>query len=434
MTTIDADALRAEVIRELFDLRGEAYAARGGGFDVDLHPLFNALRDEAPIHPGTPGELVGYDGPSDFPGLPMPDRPHFTVFDFDTCKQVLHNQVLFSASEHEPGTPEYENQSIILFMDGRAHRRLRGLVQPAFMSSREGWWVDNWIADTVDQMVGLIESHGRADLNVEFFAAIPLLTICRSYGVGVADALEIRRGVLAEYAGLETMRRLLMPIIVERRGHPRDDLISVLVHAELTDEEDGSRHQLSDDDVLLFSVLLLAAGSGTTWKQLGITMLTLLQHPAWLDQVTERPDLMDAVIEESMRWLPTDPAFARFATQDTELHGIRIPKGSVIHLNFSSANRDPSRWERPDEFDPGREHKTHLGFGAGVHVCLGRHVARAEMRHAITALLRRLPGLRLDPAVDEPRVIGMYERGPTSVPVLWDPTGRPPPPGQRSTR
>jgi cytochrome P450 len=235
----------------------------------------------------------------------------------------------------------------------------------------------------------------------------------------VSDALEIRAGVLAEQAGISTIDRLVSPIIRARRDEPRDDLISVLVQAELKDE-DGSRHRLSDADVLIFSVLLLAAGSGTTWKQLGITMLTLLRHPQWLKRVKADPDFIRNVVEETMRWYPTDPVFARYAVHDTEIHGVTIPKGSVVHPCFAAANRDPLRWDRPDEFDPGREMQTNLGFGGGTHVCLGQHVARAEICTAIGTLLTRLPGLRLDPDAEEPRLIGMYERGPTSVPVSWD--------------
>jgi cytochrome P450 len=190
--------------------------------------------------------------------------------------------------------------------------------------------------------------------------------------------------------------------------------------SEEFEEEDGSKHRLSDGDVQMFSLLLLAAGSGTTWKQLGITMLTLLQRPEWLARVTADPALARSFIEETIRWMPTDPAFARFAARDAELGGVAIPKGAVVHACFAAANRDPLRWDRPDEFDPTRAFQPNLGFGRGSHVCLGQHLARAEIFTAITTLTQRLPGLRLDPDAESPRVIGMYERGPTSVPVVWD--------------
>jgi cytochrome P450 len=171
--------------------------------------------------------------------------------------------------------------------------------------------------------------------------------------------------------------------------------------------------------VLGFSFLLLAAGSGTTWKQMGIALVALLENPEWLEASKEDPTILRAAIEESLRWTPTDPMFARFATRDTTLGGLEIPSGSVVHLCFGAANRDPARWEKPDHFDPSRPLQAHLGFGGGPHICLGMHVARVEMATAVSALLGRLPDLRLDPDVEHPRIIGMYERGPTSVPVVF---------------
>jgi cytochrome P450 len=304
-------------------------------------------------------------------------------------------------------------------MDGQRHRRMRSLVRNAFTPKRAGWWVDNWITDTVDSLFNLIADKGKSDLNVEFFGPIPLLTICSSFGVSVAEALEVRAAIVADAAGVTAIAEIVKPIIAARRLEPRDDLISMLVSEEF-EEDDGSKHRLSDADVQMFSLLLLAAGSGTTWKQLGITMLTLLERPEWLARVTADPALVRAFIEETIRWMPTDPAFARFAARDTELGGTRIPKGAVVHACFAAANRDPLRWERPDEFDPTRSIQPNLGFGRGGHVCLGQHVARAEIYTAITTLTQRLPGLRLDPEAETPRIIGMYERGPTSVPVVWD--------------
>src|SRR5439155_2254112 len=162
-----------------------------------------------------------------------------------------------------------------------------------------------------------------------------------------------------------------------------------------------------------------AAGSGTTWKQMGITLYALLTHPQYLEAVRDDRSLLRPAIEESLRWCPTDPMFARYVGEDTELAGVASPKGSVVHLSLGAANRDPARWERPDEYDLFRPMLPALGFGGGPHVCIGQHVARAEMHVAIEALLDGLPNLRLDPDAAPPQIIGMYERGPTELPVLW---------------
>ena len=203
-----------------------------------------------------------------------------------------------------------------------------------------------------------------------------------------------------------------------RRGVPEDDLISVLAEAELTDE-DGVTHRLSDDEILSFAVLLLAAGSGTTWKQMGITLAALLGRPEVLDAVRDDRALLKAAIEESVRWMPTDPMFSRWVTEDTELGGTQLPAGSVLHVCLGAANRDPERWDRPDEFDIHRPLKPSFGFGGGPHICLGMHVARAEMAVGIGALLDRLPNLRLDPDQEPPREVGLYERGVTAIPVVF---------------
>ena len=100
------------------------------------------------------------------------------------------------------------------------------------------------------------------------------------------------------------------------------------------------------------------------------------------------------------------------------LAGVDIPGGAVMHMCLAAANRDPARWERPDEFDPGRPLQAQMGFGGGVHTCLGMHVARAEIVAAISMLLERFPNLRLDPDAPAPRITGMYERGPSAIPVL----------------
>jgi cytochrome P450 len=152
---------------------------------------------------------------------------------------------------------------------------------------------------------------------------------------------------------------------------------------------------------------------------MGITLVAMLERPEWIEAVRKDPAELDAIVEESTRWNATDPVFARWAHEDVTLHGVAIPKGAVVHTCYGAANRDPARWERPDEFDPRRPPRTHLGFGRGAHVCLGKNLARTEIVTAIAALVDRLPGLRLDPDAEKPRIIGLYERAPTAVPVVW---------------
>ena len=413
-------ALDPARIRELFDLRSAVYTKMGGAFEEDPYPAFHRLRETGPVHPGTVGRLVGFQGEEFFHGLPEPERPHFSVFDFETCDAIIRNPEVFRMAPPDPDEGERAlHESSILYMDGDRHRRYRALVQPSFVPSRAQWWIKNWIETTVRALVDAIEANGRADLNVEFCAAIPLLTICGSFGVSVEDALDIRAAVTSGGQGESVQRfmQIVHPIVVARREHPGDDLISVLVQAELT--EGGETHVLSDAEILSFSFLLMAAGSGTTWKQMGTTLATMLDRPDLVDAVRADRSLLAAVVEEGVRWMPTDPVFSRYLWEEVTVHGVTMPVGAVTHQCYGAANRDPARWDRPDEFDPTRTQRTHLAFGNGPHICVGMHVARAEMTTAINALLDRLPNLRLDPDAEPPAIIGMYERGPTAVPAVW---------------
>jgi hypothetical protein len=112
---------------------------------------------------------------------------------------------------------------------------------------------------------------------------------------------------------------------------------------------------------------------------------------------------------------------ARTATRDTELGGVRIPAGALMAVSLGAANRDPGRYPDPDAFDIFREDKQHISFGDGAHKCLGIHLARLEMRILLTAVLDRLPGLRLDPGADDPHIHGLLFRSPPNLPVRFDP-------------
>jgi cytochrome P450 len=410
-------ALDPARIRELFDLRRNTQL--GGGFEEDPYPAWHRLRESGPLHEGTVGRLIGFEGPETFFALPEPERPHFSAFDFASCDAIVRNSEVFKMSPPDPAEEGGLVELSMLTMDGERHRRYRTLVQPAFGPDQMPWWTENWIRPTVDALIDSIEENGRADLNIEFCAAIPLLTICGSFGISAEDALDIRSAVSAggQGKGAGRLMEILQPIVAARRAEPQDDLISVLVRAELT--EQGTTHVLSDADILSFSFLLLAAGSGTTWKQMGITLVAMLEHPEWLEAAREDHAALDAVVAESVRWTPTDPVFGRYAHEDVTLLGVDIPKGAVVHPCYGAASRDPARWPHPDEFDPRRNQRTHLGFGRGAHMCLGKNLARAEIVTAIAALVDRLPDLRLDPDAEPPRIIGLYERAPTAVPAVW---------------
>jgi cytochrome P450 len=135
--------------------------------------------------------------------------------------------------------------------------------------------------------------------------------------------------------------------------------------------------------------------------------------------VREDRELLRRAIDEVVRWEPTDPIFRRLVTRDVNLCGVDIPAGAVVEMNLGAANHDPTRWEDPERFDPYRAPKPHVGFAGGPHLCLGMHVARAEMWVAMNAVLDRLANVRFDPDAPPVRIIGLEHRGPNGIPVVF---------------
>ena len=212
------------------------------------------------------------------------------------------------------------------------------------------------------------------------------------------------------------MRDYLTPIVEARRVDPQEDLISDIVHAEV----DGDR--LGNEQILGFLMLLMPAGAETTFRETGIALLALLTHKGWLERLCDDSSTVDAVVEETLRWESSAPLATRIATYDTDIGGCPVPKGTRLMLSMTSANRDEEVCPNGDLWDPDREVKVpHLAFGWGRHLCLGMHLARLEMRVALTSVARRLPNLRLDPTVEPPRLKGIAFRGPESLPVVFDP-------------
>jgi cytochrome P450 len=416
----------AERFRTLYDVERHVMATDGGILVEDPYPAFAQLRAQSPVHKGSVRELLGYQAGG---LIRRQGAPVYSAFSYEANDTILRENLTFSSTVYAGSVTQMFGSRTILEMVGDEHRRYRALAQPAFSPKRMQWWTDKWIGRLVDEAISAFEGSGRAELNAELCSRIPLQTITSSFGLTREEALDFREGAegsamqaaaaSAERAATyERSSAVLRGVIEDRRTHPQDDVISALVQSEI--EEDGRRHQLTDDEIYGFSRLILTAGSGTTWRQLGILLLALLGRPALLDAVREDRELLRRAIDEVVRWEPTDPIFRRLVTRDVTLGGVEIPAGAVVEMNLGAANHDPTRWDEPERFDPYRKVKPNLGFAGGPHVCLGMHVARAEIWVAMNAVLDRLPNLRLDPDIPNVRVIGLEHRGPNAVPVLFD--------------
>jgi cytochrome P450 len=231
-------------------------------------------------------------------------------------------------------------------------------------------------------------------------------------------AEEINTGPLDPPRGMaasRAMRAYLEPIVEDRRLHPRDDLISDLVTAEI----DGEK--LTDEKIYGFLRLLLPAGAETTFRVMGNALLALLTHPDDMARILADRELIAAVIEETLRWETSVTQVSRVTTKGVEIAGYPIPAGASVGVITGSADRDDSRYDDPDAWRLDRPAAHHLAFGTGPHQCLGMHLARLELRVGLDVILDRLPNLRLDPDAPTPVIEGYAFRGPNALPVVFDP-------------
>lgn len=412
--------------RELFDPVKEAQASSGTVMP-DLTPAMCALRERAPVMAGSLRQLLR------LPALHQAfdrERPHYTIFSYASCERAFRENLVFSSEVYKesPGVQMLGNT--ILQMVGRDHREQRGVVQPMFvLPVVMDVWKKNWIDEAVDTLVERFVGRSSAELNLELCARLPVYVVTRGMGLRGDEALNFREQLIrssilsrkdpqaAKRAHIE-VASILKRLIEARRAQPSDDVVSRLITNDVRMADGGTR-KLSDEEIFSHCRLIILAGGGTTWRQLGITLHALLTHYPFWQACCAAPKLIEAAVEEAARWRPTDPTFPRLVQRDVEVEGVTIAAGSRVDLCLGAANRDPARWTQPDVFDIYRPRQAHLAFGQGPHQCLGINVARQEMITAIAALMRRFPSMRLDPSAPEPELVGgLEQRGVTALPVL----------------
>jgi cytochrome P450 len=219
-------------------------------------------------------------------------------------------------------------------------------------------------------------------------------------------------------AGIEASINLsayMEALIVDKRGHPSDDMIGHLLEAEV-EREDGTVERLDDVEVARFILLLTAAGAETVTKLVGNGVMTFAEHPDQLARLQADPSLAGSAVEEVLRWRAPSQYQGRFSLQDRDLHGRTIPAGSPVLIVTGAANRDPRAYVEPDRFDITRDGPLGITFGHGIHYCIGAHLARLEGKIAFTEMYRRWPDLQVD--LDAVRYVHMANvAGPASVPV-----------------
>jgi cytochrome P450 len=423
-----ADVLIADdpLYEELYDVRNEG-VAHGNLVEEDMNPAMRRLRERAPVQKGFLRELLGL--PPHHRHSSAAAREGYTCFTFDTCNKAFRDGETFSSQVYAMGTPGEERLGI-LEMDGARHRSFRMALQPMFIKPRTlTWWRERWINEIVAALVENLKGRDRAELNLQLCARLPVHTVTRAIGMDGDDSLVFRHALMKSGASgrlspdeqrraAQTVELLLLELIAKRRLEPGDDVVSGLVAAEL-ELEDGSRRPMTDREIMTQARLVMIAGGGTSWRQFGIALWALLTHPDQYAAVKADRSLVDAAIEESVRWNPTDPVFSRLVTRDAELDGYALPAGSVLEICLGAGNRDPARWENGDAYDLHRPPLGHIGFGIGAHQCLGMNVARSEIHAGLNVLLDAFPNMRLDPDAPAPFLTGGFEqRGMSALHVL----------------
>jgi cytochrome P450 len=400
--------------------------SHGAGVVRTPYARFAELRRESAVHEGGLAELVGLG--SDIPLLEsyqMPrDHRQFSAFSHAAVERVYREAATFSSRTAENKGMELVMGHTILNMDEPEHRAYRGLIQQAFSRAAMARWEGELVRPIIDRHLDGFVGRGEADLVREVTFSFPLEVISALLGLPADDLPTFHRLVVELLLiisdierGLNASQKLgeyFTSIIGERRERPSEDMISVLAHAEL----DGQR--LSDDEIVAFLRLLLPAGAETTYRSSSNLLLGLLSDRAQWEALERDRTLIGQAIEEGLRWEPPLTMTARTAVRDTVLEGTEIPAGSSITACIGSANHDEGRWEDPERFDIFRPQKGHLAFAFGPHMCLGLHLARMETSALLTALLDRLPDLRMDPEADDVHITGLVFRAPPTLPVVFD--------------
>jgi cytochrome P450 len=374
-----------------------AWGAWSATTQNDPYPLFESMRAQCPVHQVRLAD--GHDA--------------WLVLGHAASRQALKDRRLskdmLAALDHDPnvvdtGLPGPAFARHMLAVDPPDHTRLRRLVSRAFAPTRVAA-LEPSIERIAGQLLDELEAAGPetvVDLVEGYAHPLPFRVICELLGVH-----DEYRGVLHQsfrtlfqpwsgspppeaVAASDTIVASLKRLVAQHRGHHQDDLVGVLVTASEGDD------RLNEQELLSSLFQLIVAGHDTTTSLIGNGIVDLLEHPDQLRLLRQDPGQMLAAVEELIRYsAPVPHATFRVTTEAIDLEGVQIPAGKQVLVCLGSANRDPETFDTPAVLDVSREPRPHLGFGHGIHFCLGAPLARLEARIAFSALLGRFPELRL---------------------------------------
>jgi cytochrome P450 len=317
-------------------------------------------------------------------------------------------------------------QTNILDQDAPDHTRLRSLVHQAFLP-RLMAQMQTRVHDLSHELIDRAQAKGEMDLVRDFAVEIPLVVICDMLGVpekdrnkfhvwskamtNVGKPIDAILAMPSIYGMVQYLRRLFR----HYRENPGDNLATMLVKAE------SENSSLSEDELIGMAGILLSAGHETTSGLIGNGVLALLNNPDQLERLKTEPALMKSAVEELVRFAP--PVLmgtSRYAREDMTIAGTQISQGDAVYAMIGSANHDERKFDQPETLMLDRSNNKHLGFGQGIHYCIGAPLARLEASTAFEVLFERLPNLRLAVKPEELRwASSLVPRGLQSMPVKF---------------
>ena len=377
------------------------------------HHIFQTHRNNAPVWWHEPTEFT--------PG----GEGFWSVATYAETLEVLLDPVTYSS---ERGGDRVDGGTLIEdlpvaglvlnMMDDPRHARIRRLVSRG-LTPRMLRRIESDLRGRVIALLDAVEPTKPFDFVHDVSAELPMQMICVLLGVPEADRHWLFEAVEPGF-DIQTSRTAAGPtrgssevqarmhsygteLIAEKRRHPADDMLSIVANANLADEEEP---ELSDSELYMFFSLLFSAGSETTRNAIAGGLLALAEEPAQYRRLQKAPDILPTAIEEMVRWTTPSPAKRRTATRTCQLGGQAIAAGEKVVVWEGSANRDEQVFRQADSFDIARDPNPHLGFGRGIHFCLGANLARLETRVMFEELLARF---------DPPRIV---------EPVVWTRSNR----------
>ncbi len=363
-------------------------------FFDDPYPTYRRLRDEAPVYRN---DKYGFVALSRYADVVAVHR------DWETYSSTRGVDLITLAS----GVPPPEPLSMIM-MDPPAHHRMRTLVNRVF-TPRAVAELEPMVREVVTSFFDALEDREEFDAVVDLAGPFPVEVISSMLGIPAADRQRIRHQVdlmLHREPGETGINReamqaahefgaYLYELVVDKRANPSGDLLSRLCEVE-AERDDGERSGLDDVEITGFAALLAAAGSETVTKLVGNAVVLFARNPGEWRKTLDDASRIPNAVEEVLRYLPPSQYQGRFSIRDSELHGVAIPADVPVLLLTGAATRDEREFEDPDRFDIDRAPGMALGFGHGIHTCLGAALARLEGRIALEEWAVRWPQYEID--------------------------------------